>query len=380
VIGILLKWNRIDYELIKGQYPKKSKAFFTLRKIKENGAIRKGRNDKQLRGLFNSVMAQLKIALSNQKMFDHDLIIDLDYVITKLDKYSTRKKLSRLIKEEELILNNWRKQKERQVHFYKKLLSSSKEDLDDIAKSKEAIALQLEAFSAKRQKEVYEYWSRFPELKKYFVLETVLMHEVGGLDPTKLERESVLRVFENRLSHKFYSHLKSNQPLNKLLGKFPRDKWLDTLFKESEFSFTLWYFRASGEIFCPRVSKGVSRLRRENLEIIKKFLTEKRISSPKPILRYFSRKSMFARIDMTRAWHDYELIVPKLISSKEEDKEVEMFNRGQINLEELRVVESRVFGVIKVKQNKRLIEIQKQKAVKSYLFRDDQLFRYFTQR
>ena len=86
-------------------------------------------------------------------------------------------------------------------------------------------------------------------------------------------------------------------------------KWLNVLFKEGEFSFTYYYIPGNFHIYCPDNSKVGQYLRRENVRIAQEYFAHPRKDFK--ALRYFSRMSMFGRIEMDTLWENYTAIAER---------------------------------------------------------------------
>lgn len=121
--------------------------------------------------------------------------------------------------------------------------------------------------------------------------------------------EMWLQVVINRFSHDYYSNMGAEDSLNEYLSKdlkIKEYKWLNVLFKEGEFSFTYFYIPGNLHIYCPDMSKVGQFLRRENIRIALDLLNSPRKDFP--AMRYFSRVSMFGRIEMDSLWENYKAV------------------------------------------------------------------------
>jgi len=144
-------------------------------------------------------------------------------------------------------------------------------------------------------------------MQALYAIETILYSEVGRMDaPDALERKDVAQVVINRYDHPSYNSIGERDSISKFLSssiKSKENKWLNVLFKEGEFSFTYFYIPGNFHIYCPDMSRMGQYLRRENVRIALELLNK-----PKPAtaaLRYFSRTSMFGRIEMDSLWNDF---------------------------------------------------------------------------
>ena len=155
---------------------------------------------------------------------------------------------------------------------------------------------------------VYEFWSKQSELHKFlFSLETILVNEVGVIDGKYgIERAHVAEVVYNRYYDDFYNQLDTKQSLyskiDPSIDKI-KEKWLNTLFRVGEFSFTYHFIPAVTKIFCPDMSRRGKAIRDKNLKIILKSV--KKYDGGFKAFRYFSRVSMLGKIDMSTVWDDY---------------------------------------------------------------------------
>lgn len=166
----------------------------------------------------------------------------------------------------------------------------------------------LKNFVENKLAQTYKFWlEQREELKILFVLETILMHEVGSVDPIGDQRKEVIKVVLNRVQDKAYHFLKATDPWETLLGMPLKDKphwWLNVMFRKGEFSFMHFFMKSSYKTFCPdNLDPNINRLREENLklslEVLKMYDP---LSSDNNIFNYFSRVSMLGRIDMTSVW------------------------------------------------------------------------------
>jgi hypothetical protein len=170
---------------------------------------------------------------------------------------------------------------------------------------------RLKDYVYTKQAEVYKHWLNQPELPRaIFVLETILLNEVGGVDgDDALERMDVARVVMNRLDKPKYLAIGKKEFIRPYLLKsnsaftIQNERWLNALFKQGEFSFTYYYMGGVAKIFCPDMSPNARKLRQRNVEIALQVLKETPTSFK--TTRYFSRASMIGRIHMDSIWEDY---------------------------------------------------------------------------
>ncbi len=81
------------------------------------------------------------------------------------------------------------------------------------------------------------------------------------------------------------------------------ERWLNSLFKQGEFSFSYYYMSGVAKVFCPDMAPTARKLRAQNVEIALQVLKEG--ETPFKATRYFSRSSMIGRIHMDSIWEDY---------------------------------------------------------------------------
>src|SRR5690606_22125538 len=160
---------------------------------------------------------------------------------------------------------------------------------------------KLKDYVYSRQADVYKYWLGQSELNRaIFVIETILMNEVGGVDGDEaLERMDVARVVMNRLDKPQYLSIGKKEFIHPYLRKVTSDihlkneKFLNALFKQGAFSFTYYYKSGVSKIYCPDLSRKAKNIRQKNIEIALQVLKEE--DSTFKATRYFSRASMIGR-------------------------------------------------------------------------------------
>lgn len=308
---------RRQYEQVKNNKSPSEVArkngIYLLRKILEDGSLEENNSGSDLQT--RSLIDQIYINLANAKgIISEDLRFDLSSLIKKLERVILGGRKSYLIR-----LNNWKEKVQAQLNFYNSLLNEFDEDeigpkkYETIEKKFSIARNELKDYVLTKQAETYEFWSKQNELmKSLFVLQTILMNEVGGLDGEKgIERKAVAQVVLNRMKHSFYSSLSENDDLYPYLKKLDseqiaQEKLLNVLFKEGEFSFTYFFIPASAHLFCPDFGKAARYLRRKNLFLAFEIL--KKPQSSFKGMRYFSRISMLGRINMTSLWDEYQLL------------------------------------------------------------------------
>lgn len=308
---------RAEYEKFKTNPTKdgraRSNSVYLFRKIVQDGSYDEEivRNDAVIRSAFDTLYLSLTKDPNRTFLTDSERV-DLKFVLRNFDKllsYRAPALISRF--------TEWKNRNERSVQFYEDLLEGKKIKLSEDVQIKDVTSLleerarslyTLKEFVLTREASTYEYWSKRSELMQaLYAIETILYAEVGRMDaPDALERRDVAQVVINRYEHPTYNFLSERDSITKFLNpslKTKDFKWLNVLFKEGEFSFTYFYIPGNFHIYCPDMSRMGQYLRRENVRIALEFLNK-----PKPAtqaLRYFSRTSMFGRIEMDSLWSEY---------------------------------------------------------------------------
>jgi hypothetical protein len=289
---------------------------FLYRKLLEDGAYNKDHtgSDIYLRTTIDTLHYEL---MEHDFYLSEDARFDLEFVLSKIEAELSKGK-DRIIER----LTEWEERSKRTRDFYQSLTlpenqvpakagdKNSTPNRQLISEHNQA-ADRLKDFVYKKQAEVYNYWLNQPELPRaIFVLETILLNEVGGVDgEDALERMDVARVVMNRLDKPKYLSIGKKEfiypYLNKVTTEFhiKNERWLNALFKQGEFSFTYYYMNGVAKIFCPDMSPRAKKLRQRNVEIALQVLKEGPTSFK--TTRYFSRASMTGRIHMDSIWEDY---------------------------------------------------------------------------
>lgn len=290
---------------------------FLYRKILEDGAYLKDRttgSDIYLRTTLDTLHFELG---EHEFYLSEDARYDLEYVLGKIESELKKGKERALER-----LTEWEERAQRTMNFYQSLtrpenqleliVAGNKSTPNkELIKEHNKAADELKEFVYRKQAEVYNYWLKQPELARaIFVLETILMNEVGGVDgEDALERMDVARVVMNRLDKPKYLSISKKEFIHRYLldltsqSNITSEKWLNALVKQGEFSFTYYYMSGVAKIFCPDIAPQAKKLRKQNVEIALQVLKEK--NSPFKATRYFSRSSMVGRIHMDAIWEDY---------------------------------------------------------------------------
>lgn len=307
---------RVEYEKYKEAATKEARSKANLiyfkRRIYQDGTYDEDfkRNDSSIRAGFDTLYLSLQQKKRSEFLTENERS-DFSFVI---------KNFRILLSEKPSILSSrfeeWAKRTERSLSFYEELLSQKIEGkkistISTIMEERALALKNLKTFVLKKEAEVYEYWSKKSDLfQSLYVLETILYAEVGRLDaPDALERRDVAQVVINRFSNSLYNQLNSKDAISDFLPEWLETKknpWLNVLFKEGEFSFTYFYIPGNFHLYCPDASKVGLFLRRENTRIALSLLNKTGNSFGG--VRYFSRMSMYGRIEMDSLWKDYKAI------------------------------------------------------------------------
>tara|TARA_Y100000768_G_scaffold387961_1_gene381200 strand:- start:4729 stop:6378 length:1650 start_codon:yes stop_codon:yes gene_type:complete len=374
---------RANYEKVKDKesdkLKKQANKIFFYRKIVEDGALNPDRTypDKYVRSTLDNLYHQIQ---KERGFISEDVRYDLDWVeknIKRLFRLGYRKHLARL--------NEWKERSLENFKFYTEIVQKQNQKKADFLLKKENVATEkLREFVYKKQAEVYTYWAKKSELQKaLYVLETILVNEVGVLDGRfGLERTAVAKVVLNRYHDDFYNQLEDDQLILKYLPKdidHEEELWLNVLFKVGEFSFTYHYIPAVDEIFCPDMSSRGKAIRKKNLKLALKALKEH--DGEFKAMRYFSRISMFGKIDMSTVWEDYERL-PELLGyeSSHQRRLAYYYHANQYEylytFEDIKGVE---YTVVKIKDRTYSMRWVKGKPV-FYDYRNPHLFKYFVKK
>lgn len=306
--------NRTEYEKYKDQNGKKNKMkanrIFFYRKIVEDGTYNRKHQRSDL--YTRSTLDTLYFEIRKQKHFiGENVRHDLEWVLKNIENFlkeGQKKQIARI--------EDWEKRTRESYHFYKNIIQQkNKKKAKKLVHDRNEATTNLKKFVYSKQAEVYHFWKKQNKLwKSLFVLETILFNEVGVIDGKEaLERRDVAQIVMNRYLNDFYSSLSEKQEIIKYLkldeDDYKNERWLNTLFKVGEFSFTYHYIPAVVKIFCPDMSRRGRRLKARNLKISLKAL--KNFRKDYLAMRYFSRVSMLGKIDMSSVWSEYEKIPEK---------------------------------------------------------------------
>ncbi len=369
---------------------KLANAAFFYRKIQEDGTYTKDHSspDIYLRTTLDTLYFELQ---------QHDFYLtenaryDLEFVLAKMESELAKGKDKMLER-----LTEWEQRTSKTLAFYQSLtLPENQHEIfvkgTKTSPNRELIAEhnrateQLKDFVYQKQAEVYKHWLEQPELyRAIFVLETILLNEVGGVDgDDALERMDVARVVMNRLDKPKYLAIGKKEFLYPYLNqvvpesRFKKEQWLNALFKQGEFSFSYYYMIGVSKIFCPDLAPSARQLRKQNVEIALQVLKEG--ETPFKTTRYFSRASMIGRIHMDSIWEDYVAYPerPGLLSDGQE-KLLKAFLKGDYTyLYSFKDHLDQAFQVLEI--SGKTFALGKKNGVSLfYQHRNPHYFRYFT--
>lgn len=353
---------------------------FLYRKLLEDGAYNKDHTGSDI--YLRTTIDTLHFELSEHDFYlKEDARFDAEFVLSKIESELSKGK-ARIIER----LTEWEERTKRTFEFYQSLtLPENKSQNRVMIAEHNKAADRLKQFVYTKQAEVYNYWLNQPELPRaIFVLETILLNEVGGVDgDDALERMDVARVVMNRLDKPKYLSIGKKEFIYPYLKKVTSDfhikneRWLNALFKQGEFSFTYYYMNGVAKIFCPDMAPRAKKLRRQNVEIALQVLKEGPTSFK--TTRYFSRASMIGRIHMDSIWEDY-IPYPERpgLLAEGQDKLLKALNDGDYQyLYAFKDPEFSLYQVLEI--NGKNYALGEKNGIKLFFeHRNPHYFRYFT--
>lgn len=373
--------NRKEYEMYKDREDKKSQRranrIFFMRKIVEDGTYDRdhGGSDLYLRSTLDS----LYIAIQKEKDFiSENIRYDLEWTFRVVESV-----LGRSLQEQKDRLAEWSKRTKLNLNFYEDIVKiKNRKKAKKLVKEKNDATIRLKEYVYTKQAETYKWWMKQPELMRaVYVLETILFNEVGRVDgKDALERADVAQIVLNRIEDPFYSDLDPNQELVKHLGLSPSEyqdnKWLNTLFRVGEFSFTYHYISSVVKIFCPDMSRIGRNLRAKNIKLSLEAINER--NEEFNVLRYFSRVSMLGKIDMSTVWFDYQKYPERPGYEVQNQRSlVRLFLAGKYQyLYSFEDPEGRSFQVVKIGEDTYSVRWKRGRPL-FHKYRDPHLFKYF---
>jgi hypothetical protein len=363
---------------------------FLYRKLVEDGAYNRDRTGSDI--YLRTTLDTLHFELAQHDFYlSEDARFDADFVLSKIES-ELSKGQKRLIER----LEEWEERTQRSLNFYNALtlpenqvpaLAGDKNSTPNrrLIREHNIAAERLKDFVYRKQAEVYAHWLNQPELPRaIFVLETILMNEVGGVDgDDALERMDVARVVMNRLDKPKYLAIGKKEFIHPYLKEvstefhIKNERWLNALFKQGEFSFSYYYMGGVAKIFCPDMTPTARKLRKKNVEIALQVLKEG--ESPFGATRYFSRASMIGRIHMDTIWEDYTTYPerPGLLA-KNQEKLQSAFEKGNYTyLYAFKDPQMRPYQVIDI--DNKIYSLGEKNGIKLFFeYRNPHYFRYFT--
>lgn len=311
---------RADYEKFKSvpvkEFRARANSLYLARRILQDGSYDENfnRSDAVIRAAFDTLYLSLNKDKDRSFLSENERS-DFKFIFANFKNMldlGQNKLVNRF--------NEWAERTERSLTFYQDLSDGKKikqvetatvTDIAALLEERARSLFNLKGFVLKKEAEAYEFWSKQSELMQYlYAMETILYAEVGRIDaPDALERRDVAQVVINRYSNPMYNEITEADSLYNYISKeikIKNFKWLNVLFKEGEFSFTYFYIPGNMHIYCPDMTKVGQFLRRENIRIGLELLNKPRKSFS--ALRYFSRMSMYGRIEMDSLWDSYKAI------------------------------------------------------------------------
>ena len=300
--------NRFRYEKFKqgsdSENIAKANEIFFYRKLVEDGAYDKNRTrgDLYTRSTIDSLYHNI---VKERDFISENVRYDLNWVLAVVEKL-----LKRGYRVQTERVAEWKKRTKESHQFYIDIIKAkNKKKAKKLVSDKNQASIELKKYTYTKQAEAYNFWRSQDRIwKAMFVQETILFNEVGTIDgKDALERQDVAHIVMNRVLDPFYSDLSPTQPIVKYFNlshkEWKKEKWLNTLFKIGEFSFTYHYISSVVKIFCPDMSRRGKKIRDKNLKIALKAMKKPRDNYK--AFRYFSRVSMLGKIDMASVWKDY---------------------------------------------------------------------------
>ncbi|MBF0362657.1 MAG: hypothetical protein HQK49_16675 [Oligoflexia bacterium] len=314
-------YDRVKYKKDIESIKLKNKLQF-YRRIKEDGLPVNFNLDRQFRAIISNTYVNLEeLEKSKESFITEDLRYDIASIFRYIDLVFKRSGERNILHGLQL----WRERVQRGYNFYKLLINKGEKnlaarmsgiegitDFDQYLKDVSKSRYNLKDYTFSKFLESYLFWSKQKEIwQALFVIETILTHEAGRLDgKDALERRDIVQLILNRFKVPFYNSFAYEDPFYSYLKRvyskdeeFQKNKWLNLLFKEGEFSFTYYFIPSSFKIYCPSNSNISNLIRKENLTLGLELLRTSRTDFP--VLRFFSRISMLGRIDMAPLWNEY---------------------------------------------------------------------------
>lgn len=388
----------INHLSLRGEYEKykhtptkearsRANSIYFFRKIVQDGSYDEdfSRNDSVIRSAFDTLY--LSLTKENNRNFLSDSErVDFNFVIKNFEKLLSSKP--------EVLIERfleWKARNERALVFYQDLIDGKKIGFSENGQIKTMTTLleerarslyTLKEFVLAREAKAYEYWAKKSELlQSIYVIESILYSEVGRMDVSgSLERRDVAQVVINRSLNSNYNSLTEKDSIFQYFSpnlKVNDTKWLNVLFKEGEFSFTYFYIPGNFHIYCPDMSNVGQFLRRENVRIALELLNKPRANFK--ALRYFSRTSMFGRIEMDSLWDKFEPLpeIPgKLVKNPKKVYELFKKDRYKFLYDFTNKSLDKSFLVVDLRGKTYVVDAANNKQI--YYYRNPHQFKYFT--
>jgi hypothetical protein len=383
---------RAEYDKVKYQAMKEARAranmIYLFRKVIQDGTFDEdlAHNDSFIRAGFDSLYLSLTNSPHRAFLTENERV-DLQFFLSNYNRWFAQS-TAVIIKRFE----NWKERSDRSIAFYQNLVNGKLPTLGENSQIKDATALleerarslyTLRDFVLTKEAQTYEYWSKKSELfQALFAIETILANEVGLLDgPHGLERRDVAQVVINRFDNLSYNQFAATDLLPKYINaqvNLKTNMWLNVLFKEGEFSFTYFYIPGNFNIYCPEMTRIGQSLRKQNLKIAMDLLNHPR--SDFRGVRYFSRVSMFGRIEMDSLWSNFSpieespgLLVKNskmLLSRLEKDNYKFLYEFSNLALK-------KSYMAVEIQGKHYVVDIKNPKQI--YNYRNPHQFKYFSE-
>lgn len=374
---------RADYDHYKNstnsEYRRRANSIYFYRKIVQDGAFddETMRNDSVVRSAFDTLYLSIKEKVTQKSDLEDSDRVDLLYIIKNFSRLLEEGKVKQLSH-----LAEWNDRTKRSLLFYQDLILNKKSQNDVLLHARANALFNLKKFVLTKEAQTYEFWAKQSDLMQaLFSLETILYNEVGRSDaPDALERRDVAQIVMNRSENSHYNKFSKSDVLPDYLNTNTKDqnknKWLNVLFKEGEFSFTYFYIPENYQIYCPDMSRSGRFYRRENIRIAINSLNHPRKKFK--ALRYYSRVSMFGRIKMDSLWSDF-IPLPEVPGKLVKNAKKLINKIGTVPRTILYKFKGKepndIFHVIEINNKKYVVDANNTKNI--YYYRNPHLFRYF---
>jgi hypothetical protein len=284
---------------------RKCNTLFFARRLREDGAFdpeTRGGYDMYLRTTLDTLTLRLR---QDEESLPDDVRYDLEWAVEALRSTLSSGRLVQIAR-----LKAWRDKVAGSLDFYQSVLTEKPEALPPEIRERGKHVKNLRDFVLKKHAEAYRLLAKEPEMiQALWVMTKILFNEVGASDRQfGLEKRDIAQIVINRRKHPRYSRLPVSDDLypyvsSTLKGGRADKPWLNVLFREGEFSFTYYYIPSVVDVFCSDRSRRGQEIQREDSRIALELLRH-----PNPdfqALRYFSRRSMTGKIDMSTSWPEY---------------------------------------------------------------------------